>query len=159
MINVKKIVCPTDFSEPSYEGVKVANDLCLHFSAELILIHVLSSAPVYPATPMLSGTMPLDATIDLQDLAQKSLLITVQEKLSPETQSRPILMMGSASDEIVKVAEDENADFIVISTHGHTGWRRFIFGSVAEKVVRLASCPVLTIPSPDAEREKGKEEK
>jgi nucleotide-binding universal stress UspA family protein len=159
MINVKKIVCPTDFSEPSYEGVKIANDLCLHFSAELILVHVLSFAPVYPATPMLSGTMPVDATIDMQELAQKSLLITVQEKLSPEIQSRPILMQGSPPDEIVKVAEDEIADFIVISTHGHTGWRRFVFGSVAEKVIRLASCPVLTIPAPETDRENGKGEK
>ena len=53
-------------------------------------------------------------------------------------------------EEIAAAAERENADVIVIATHGWTGWRRFVFGSVADKVVRLASCPVLTIPVPES---------
>jgi len=51
---------------------------------------------------------------------------------------------GDASSEIVRIAEKENVDMIVIATHGTTGWRRAVFGSVAERVVRLAKCPVLT---------------
>ena len=52
---------------------------------------------------------------------------------------------GYAAEEIIRAAEAEKADMIVIATHGGTGWQHLIFGSVAEKVVRLASCPVLTI--------------
>ena len=59
---------------------------------------------------------------------------------------------GDVADEIVRIGEIEKADLIVIATHGTTGWRRFMFGSVAEKVVRLAKCPVLTIRNPQEER-------
>jgi nucleotide-binding universal stress UspA family protein len=59
-----------------------------------------------------------------------------------------LIKEGNAPDEIVKAAEAEEVDLIVIATHGWTGWRRFIFGSVAEKLVRLSTLPVLTIPEP-----------
>ena len=56
-----------------------------------------------------------------------------------------VIRYGDASREIVRIAREEEADVIVIATHGLTGWRHLVFGSVAEKVVRLAECPVLTI--------------
>jgi nucleotide-binding universal stress UspA family protein len=63
--------------------------------------------------------------------------------------SRAIVGMGTnAADEIIRIAGEEKADLIVIATHGFTGWKHFVFGSVAEKVVRIASCPVLTIRAP-----------
>jgi nucleotide-binding universal stress UspA family protein len=55
---------------------------------------------------------------------------------------------GEAAPEILRMAQKEQVDLIVIATHGLTGWRRLVFGSVAEKVVRQASCPVLTIVAP-----------
>lgn len=64
---------------------------------------------------------------------------------------RTIVGHGDVADEIVRIAETEKADLIVTATHGTTGWRRFVFGSVAEKVVRLAKCPVLTIRNPQEE--------
>ena len=64
-----------------------------------------------------------------------------------------MLSRVNAADEIVGLAAEENADLIVIPTHGESGWHRFVFGSVAEKVVRFAKCPVLTIQIPGEEKE------
>jgi nucleotide-binding universal stress UspA family protein len=72
----------------------------------------------------------------------------VTEKIPDTVQVRSVVLAGNPSDEITRVAEEEGVDLIVIATHGHTGWRRFVFGSVAERVVRLAPCPVLTVPEP-----------
>ena len=64
---------------------------------------------------------------------------------------RTVIGHGEAGAELVRIAEDERADLIVIATTGMTGFRRFLFGSVAEKVVRLALCPVLTVRAPVAQ--------
>jgi nucleotide-binding universal stress UspA family protein len=72
----------------------------------------------------------------------------MQERISDEVKVSTMVKLGSAADQIVSTAATEKFDLIVIATHGLTGWRRFVFGSVAEKVVRLAECPVLTIQQP-----------
>jgi nucleotide-binding universal stress UspA family protein len=69
----------------------------------------------------------------------------------PDVIAHPVLASGDPPREIIRAAEDQKIDLIVIATHGHTGWGRLLFGSVAEKVVRLAPCPVLTIKAPPAE--------
>jgi universal stress protein A len=81
------------------------------------------------------------------DIAKKSLEMTLTEKINGAVKSRSILAHGNAADEIVYHSKVEKADLIVMGTHGFTGWRHLIMGSVAEKVVRLAHCPVLTIPA------------
>ncbi len=102
----KKILCATDLSEPSYEGVSAAAIIAETLPAELILIHIVP--PVFHGG---STLVPAAAVL-------------------------------------AKAAEAEEVYLIVIATHGWSGWRRFIFGSVAEKVVRLSTLPVLTIPEP-----------
>jgi nucleotide-binding universal stress UspA family protein len=64
-----------------------------------------------------------------------------------------LVLHGNISDEIIKLAEHENVDVIIIATHGLTGWRKFLFGSVAEKVIRMAPCPVLSMQVPSEETE------
>jgi universal stress protein A len=155
LLPIKKILCPTDFSEPSYEALRAADELASHFSAELVLIHVVS-VPTYPATVTPEASA---SSIDLftsyqqeMEVYAKNVLDQVtQERVSEGIKSRTRVCLGDAADEIVGTAADENADLIVIATHGLTGWRRFMFGSVAEKVVRLAQCPVLTIREPKGE--------
>ncbi len=154
MLPFKKILCPTDFSEPSFEGLNVARELGLHFSAELILTHVVGSIPVpiieptdVPASfdiPSYQGELEASATNSLQDL--------IQQKIPKGLRVRAIIGHGDAAEEIVRTAVEENADLIVIATHGMTGWRHLIFGSVAEKVVRRAGCPVLTVRAPRAKQ-------
>jgi universal stress protein A len=73
-------------------------------------------------------------------------LALVANNLPEGIRSRSVIATGDAADEIVRVANDEAADLIVIATHGLTGWRHLVFGSVAEKVIRHADCPVLVVP-------------
>jgi nucleotide-binding universal stress UspA family protein len=83
--------------------------------------------------------------------AKKSLQEVINQRVPKELRARQIIVLGGAADEIIRITEEEKVDLIVIATHGQTGWRHMIFGSVAEKVVRLAPCPVLTIRAPHKE--------
>ena len=148
MLPIKKILCPTDFSEPSFKGIEAASELAQHFSAELILISVVT--PVYPI-----GAPGVPASYNVGEYyeemiahATRSLEEIEKEKVPAGVKTRRFVARGIAADEIVKRAESENADVILIATHGWTGWRRLVFGSVAEKVVRFAKRPVLTVPEP-----------
>ena len=68
-----------------------------------------------------------------------------KERISAGVKTQRFVAQGQAADEIIKRAETENVDLIVIATHGWTGWRKWVFGSVTDKVMRLARCPVLTV--------------
>ena len=147
MLPFKEILYPTDFSEPSYEALKAANELALHFSAELCLVHVVS--PDVQTSPDLAG---MDLVLqEIIDLAANSLQEVVKQRVPKELHTRQIVVQGEAADEIIRISEETKADLIVIATHGQTGWRHMVFGSVAEKVVRLAPCAVLTIRAPHKE--------
>jgi nucleotide-binding universal stress UspA family protein len=63
--------------------------------------------------------------------------------------ARCLALVGKPVDEIVKTAEEENGAIIVIASHGESGWQRFLSGSITEKVLRMASCPVLVVPVPE----------
>ena len=151
MIPIKKICCPTDFSEPSYEALKTASEIALHFSAELILVHVVTPIPVIPIhddptsfnLPLYEKEMETNAGIVLNQIQQ--------ERIPAGVQSRTVVIQGDPANQIVQLAEDEQVDMIVIATHGFTGWKKFMFGSVTEKVIRYADCPVLSIRAPKNE--------
>lgn len=150
MLPLKKIVCPTDFSEPAAEGLKVARELATQFSAEMLLVHVVAPLPA-----MHGGVAPTGFHIpavleELEAAAKKSLAEIRREELPAEIQARTFVILGRPAHEIVALAEQQKADIIVMATHGESGWQRFVFGSVAEKVVRHADCPVLTIRAPDS---------
>lgn len=148
MLPFKKIVCPTDFSDPSYQAVKAASELALHFSADLILVHVVTPVQVIPTpNPPAGFNLPSYAQ-EMESLAKKTLEEVVRDHVPSELKARTVVVHGSAADEIVATATNEKADLIVMPTHGQTGWRRIMFGSVAEKVLRLATCPLLTIHGP-----------
>lgn len=145
MLPLKKILCPTDFSEASYEALAAANELALHFSAQLCLVHVVTPV-VQPATD--PATTVWLALQEMETSAKNSLQELVKQRVPKELNVRQIVVFGEAADEIIRISEEEKVDLIMIATHGQTGWRHFVFGSVAEKVVRLAPCPVLTIRAP-----------
>jgi nucleotide-binding universal stress UspA family protein len=149
MLPVKKILCPTDFSEPSYEALAAANELALHFAAELYVVHVVGLVPVASPAPV-DFNVPLYQG-ELEASARKMLQEVIEQKVSNELKVHSIVVLGEAADNIVAITEEEDIDLIVIATHGRTGWRRLIFGSVAEKVIRLAPRPVLTIRAPREE--------
>jgi universal stress protein A len=149
MLPFEKILCPTDFSEPSYGALKAANELALHFSSELLVIHVVAPVPLVPAAPTVPVTFNIpEYQQELEISSRKTLEDLVKKRVPEKIRVRTQVMLGEAADQIEKIADEEKVDLIVMATHGQTGWRRFVFGSVTEKVVRLASQPVLTIRVP-----------
>jgi nucleotide-binding universal stress UspA family protein len=147
MLPIKKIVCPTDFSDPSYEGLKVAREFAEHFSAELILVNVIFPGPIVPGAAVPGFHIPA-ALKAMQETAEKALKDLTRQKMLEDISVRTLVISGKPAYEIVNLADKENADIIVIATHGESGWQKFLFGSVTEKVVRMASCPVLTVQQP-----------
>ncbi len=149
MLPFKKIACPTDFSEASFQALQAADEIASQFSAELLLMHINPPIPVMP-----TGHGPIGFNIpeyeqEMRKFAEQKLSEIARRKVSPGIQSAIKIGMGEAASEIVRIASEENADLIVIATHGLTGWRRFIVGSVTERVVRMAACPVLTVQVPE----------
>ncbi len=156
MIDFNKILWPTDFSEPSYKALRTADDLALHFGAKLVLVHVVSNIPslVAPRAPVAFDVPAYQKELDAE--AGKKLAKIKKNDLSEKVEAETRVRHGEASQLIVETAEEENVDLIVVATHGLTGWRHLVFGSVAEKVVRNAKCPVLTIRA-EQNDSKGKE--
>ena len=144
MLPVKRILCPTDFSAPACTCVKVANELALHFDAELLLVNVVPVIPTAPPDPNYVFKVPEYERYLHMD-AEKHLEEVQRDLIDPKVRVRALVGHGPAADEIVQLAEKEKADLIVISTHGSTGLERLVFGSVAERVVRLSGVPVLTV--------------
>lgn len=148
MLPIKTIICPTDFSEPSFDALKTACDLASHFGAELCLVHVVPSVPPLPADPNYAFFGVEQYEQALQADAEQKLVDIIEQRIPKSVKARSLFRRGDAANEIVAAAKDEGAQLIVISTHGRTGWRHLVFGSVAERVVRMAECPVLTVHPP-----------
>lgn len=151
MLPIKKILCPVDFSEPSYEALKVAEEISTHFSSELSVMHVVREISSSLYGPEFSDFDVDSYQEELEESAKRKLGDVVKERLPKGLSVNQITLIGTAADQIVELSDNENIDLIVIATHGQTGWRHFVFGSVTEKVVRLAKCPVLTIHAPKEE--------
>lgn len=145
LLPFKKILCPTDFSEPSQKGVAAAIELAEYFGAEVTLISVVT--PVYPvAAPGVPASYKIGEFYEeMVEHTTRSLERIEKEAVPPGMRSQRIVARGNAADAIVQHAATEAVDVIVIATHGWTGWRKWVFGSVADQVVRFAPCPVLTI--------------
>jgi len=143
MLPVKTILCPTDFSLPSLEAVKTASELAAHFGAEICLVYVVPTIPLPTADPAYDFELPEYEKLLHEDAVRK--LHDLRDELLAKSAVRTVVGHGQAADEIVIIAEREGVDLIVIATHGSTGLRHFVFGSVAEKVVRTAPCAVLTL--------------
>jgi nucleotide-binding universal stress UspA family protein len=145
MLPFKKILCPTDFSEPSYEALKAAGELAHHFGSELHIVHVITPVPIIPVGPEPSAFNVSLYEQELEASSKRSLEEVVNQLESKALKTRLIALRGNPADEIVRTANEENVDLIVIATRGRSALDRLIFGSVAQKVVRLAKCPVLTV--------------
>jgi universal stress protein A len=151
MLPVKLILCPTDFSGPACTCIRTASELAEHFGAELLLVNVVPALPSVPPDPNYVFKIP-EYERYLHADAEAQLNKAREEMVSKNVKVRTQVGHGSAAEEIVLIAKTEGADLIVISTHGSTGIERWVFGSVAEKVVRLAECPVLTVRQEASQR-------
>jgi nucleotide-binding universal stress UspA family protein len=143
MMPPKVILSPIDFSDHSSEALNVAADLAAKLHSELCLAHVVPMIADLPESVSILREGEYEQNV--RGEAQK--LDALAQQLS-QRGIRVRSVVGTANDvgmELVRLADSEGADLVVIATHGMTGWRPFVFGSVAEKVVRNGSCPVLLL--------------
>jgi nucleotide-binding universal stress UspA family protein len=145
MPTVKKILCPTDFSAASKRAIELAVPIAEKLGAQIYLVHIVPVIPHLATSPTSSFDVPEYERL-LKSDAEKQLAEIAKSIKGVKTQQ--ILGNGSASDGILKAADENQIDLIVIATAGATGLEHVVFGSVAEKVVRRATCPVLTIRPP-----------
>lgn len=155
MLPIKRILCPTDFSEPALEALQVAGELAQQLSATLLVANVVPKIPV-PNPPIIRRETPAfdvnTYVLELTEAAKEGLRRLVDEHVPQVSPVEFVVSSGEPDLEIVRIAEEEDIDLIVIAIRGQRGWKRFLIGSVAEKVVRLAIRPVLVIHGPQQER-------
>lgn len=143
---IKKILVPTDFSEGSHEALLQANELAKLLGAKLQLLHVIELGyltvygrdafwPTEHTVKEIRGAAEMETTKFLQTVPEAKADFLYVESFG-----------GSPADHICKEALEQKADLIVIGTHGRKGLDRMLLGSVTERVIRLAQCPVLVVP-------------
>jgi nucleotide-binding universal stress UspA family protein len=145
MIAIRRVLAPTDLSNNSLPAVRYAAELAQKFGAELVLLNVVQDMVLV----LPDAVMPTPvATPDLNEMvaAARSGLAKVVadlnlDRLNPKTDVR----IGVPAAEIDAAAKDLKADLICVSTHGRTGLAHLLLGSVAEKIIRYAPCPVLVV--------------
>ena len=146
MIALKRILVPHDFSETSDAAVRYAVALARTFGAKLYLLHVGEKVKTDMETEFPLG---LDGAVEdaIREQLLKMLTPQEQKELRPEFEVRS----GTPYVEIVTYAKDRNIDLVVMGTHGRGFVGHVVLGSVAEKVVRFAPCPVLTVHNTERE--------
>jgi universal stress protein A len=141
-MHADKILFPTDFSPASEHALRWATSLARDSGATISIIHVEEPPMAYGGGEMYVG---------FDDASTKEELRRTLVQITPTDHNVAYdhkLLVGNPADAIVHEAEVENADLIVMGTHGRTGLTRLLMGSVAEAVVRRAKCPVLTVKQP-----------
>jgi nucleotide-binding universal stress UspA family protein len=140
----KKILCPVDFSDASRSALQVASELARRFDGEVTVFH----AYPLPGYTLPEGTV-LPASGMLQEMAEQTDALLARWKAEAVADGAPRVSTGKAvgepASEIVAAAEDGKFDAIVVGTHGRTGLAHVLLGSVAERVVRRAPMPVVTV--------------
>lgn len=141
---IHKILAPTDFSDHANHALEYARTFARRWNAELHLLNVIEPA-VFPTEAGLTpiGTMKLGE--EMEGAAQTNLQKIATSEPLTDLKVETAIAHGRASSAIIHYAETHNINLIIISTHGRRGLEHLIFGSTAERVVREAPCPVLTV--------------
>jgi nucleotide-binding universal stress UspA family protein len=144
-----KILLPIDFSPSSQAALAMAADLAQHFHAELFLVNVI---PMFPTTTLPDLVPEGEFIEEVRTFAERHLEKCHAALLARGVKSTSSIEVGNdVAGNIMEVVEREHIDLVVISTHGISGWHPLIFGSIAEKVVKLVQCPLLLLRSPKPE--------
>lgn len=144
-MKLARILVPIDFSEQSLKALHYAVCFAEQFGAELILQNVVQPV-VYPSElGYVADEIPLLSEQALVKSAGQRIDKLAQEAVRPPLKCQTLVSVGSPFHEITSAAQERNVDLIVIATHGYTGLKHVLMGSTAEKVVRHAPCPVLTV--------------
>jgi nucleotide-binding universal stress UspA family protein len=147
-VTLKNILVTTDFSPCSEAAVKIAASLARQHQSQLILLHTIEFDPVLP-NPVAPTTLECEHEQELTEQAMENI------RKSPALAGLQVKTLTSAGDVLAaarRLVSDEHIDLVVVGTHGRTGFRKLLMGSVAEEAERLLCCPVLTVgPSVDPE--------
>lgn len=144
---VNKILVPIDFSDYSKGALKYAVQFAKHFHAKIFLVYVVEPT-IYPADFSMGQVAIPSMDADLQKRADEELTSLAKNFIDPSIEIETMIKTGKPFVEINDTAREKDIDLIIIATHGHTGVEHLLFGSTAEKVVRKAPCPVLTLREP-----------
>ena len=145
MARIKKILAPTDLSELSKLGLRYGLELARDESAELIVYHAIDFSADWYNGRAEYGTPKRNLLVESHRILDKFLADNFADCIDL-VEVRRVVEFGAPAKNIVEAAASEGVDIIVMSTHGRTGVDRFILGSIAEKVVARAPCPVLIVP-------------
>lgn len=146
-MTIKKVLVPIDFSDYSKSALRYAVNFAKSFNAEIILIYVVEPIIYPPDFSMGQIAMPTINT-DWDNRAKEELDKLAKNEITSNGKVKTIIKTGKPFAEIIETAKEEDIDLIIIATHGHSGVEYILFGSTAEKVVRKAPCPVLTLREP-----------
>jgi len=141
---VKQILVPIDFSNFARQAFSYAVDVASLYGADLQLLHVIEEA-IHPAFYVTGKDSVFDFMPDLRSRSKQGLEQILREHGGEGSRASVHLREGRAAQEIVQFATQNHSDLIVIATHGLTGFKHLLLGSVTEKVVSMAPCPVLTV--------------
>jgi nucleotide-binding universal stress UspA family protein len=151
MVEVKRILCPVDFSRASAHSLKYAVALAQWYGGSVSVLHVADARPDVPLDPPFAFLPRGAAVLALADTDR--LLAAIRTFAAGFAHCgvpiEPVVRSGSATREILEAADALSADLIVMGTHGHSGFDRVAMGSVTEKVLRKARCAVLSVPPHD----------
>jgi nucleotide-binding universal stress UspA family protein len=149
MENINKILCPIDFSEPSDAALRAAVELASRYSASILLVHAINEIDPAPSPSYALDSRVVEQIPQLMAQMTDNASRAMQERIKNHNDSGiPMdhrVVVGEPAKSIVQLAADERVDLIAMATHGRSGIKGLFFGSVAEKVVRSATCPVLTV--------------
>lgn len=134
------ILHPTDFSEQAQYALRLANSLARDHRAHLVVLHV--AAPPHPAGMLPPGRHPKRYYVAMRKKLREL------QPLDAAVERKQRVAEGEPAPQILRVAQEIGCDLIIMGTHGRTGLKHLLMGSVAEEVVRKASCPVLTLKTP-----------
>jgi universal stress protein A len=136
----RKILCPIDFDHNSSAALEIAWELAEGSGAILHLLHVARVPPQDMDVPL-----PFNADPRWERAARTKLERIAHDRLEGKVRYQVHVISGTPDDDVVRMAHELNADLVVMATHGRKGLSHFILGSVAERVMREADCPVVTI--------------
>ncbi len=151
MIDLRRILVPTDFSKYSEVALTYATALAEKFGAELYLLHVVQDLALF-IPDAVAVAPPIAAPVEQFTVAAREALgRVIRENQLERFKVHTDVREGTPFYEIIRYAHETNIDLIVMGTHGHTSLAHVLLGSVTERVVRKAPCPVLTVRHPEHE--------
>lgn len=139
---LKKILVPIDFSECSKKALRYAVPLAQQFNASVVLLYVI------PANYPVGEFGMIDFAYfekEMRTSGERQLTELAKSEVGTKAAAQTLVRVGRPVAQVLAVAKDEGADLIVVSTHGHTGLKHVLLGSVAENIVRYSPCPVLVV--------------